>query len=75
MGFGLFNLVEGLMDHHLLGLHHVNETVPPAQWIYWDIAFLVWGALMLWGGWRLLRAGRQETPEPRLDKRLDARVR
>jgi uncharacterized membrane protein len=65
MGFGLFNLVEGLMDHHLLGLHHVNETVPPAQWIYWDIAFLVWGALMLWGGWRLFRAGRQETPEPR----------
>jgi uncharacterized membrane protein len=75
MGFGLFNLVEGLMDHHLLGLHHVNETVPPAQWIYWDIAFLVWGALMLWGGWRLLRAGRQETPEPRMDERLDARVR
>lgn len=75
MGFGLFNLVEGLMDHHLLGLHHVNETVPPAQWIYWDIAFLVWGALMLWGGWRLLRAGRQETPEPLMDERLDARVR
>ena len=75
MGFGLFNLVEGLIDHHLLSLHHVNETVPPAQWIYWDIAFLVWGALMLWGGWRLLRAGRQETPEPRMDERLDARVR
>jgi uncharacterized membrane protein len=43
MGFGLFNVVEGLMDHHLLGIHHVNETVPLAQWIYWDIAFLVWG--------------------------------
>jgi uncharacterized membrane protein len=33
MGFGLFNLVEGLIDHQLLGLHHVNETVPPAQWM------------------------------------------
>jgi uncharacterized membrane protein len=55
--FGLFNLVEGVIDHHLLGLHHVNETVPPAQWLYWDSGFLVWGALMLLGGWRLLRVG------------------
>jgi uncharacterized membrane protein len=62
IGFGLFHVVEGLIDHHLLGLHHVNETVPPAQWIYWDIVFLVWGALMLLGGWRLLRTGQQETP-------------
>jgi uncharacterized membrane protein len=65
MGFGLFNLVEGLIDHHLLGLHHVNETVPQAQWIYWDMAFLVWGALMLLGGWRLMRAGQQETIDQR----------
>jgi uncharacterized membrane protein len=62
IGFGLFNLVEGFVDHHLLGIHHVNETVPPEQWIYWDIGFLVWGALMLLVGWRLMRAGRQETP-------------
>lgn len=54
-GFGLFNLVEGLIDHHLLGLHHLNETVPPAQWIYWDVGFLVWGAGMLLGGWYLLQ--------------------
>jgi uncharacterized membrane protein len=65
MGFGLFNLVEGLVDHHLLGIHHVNETVPPEQWLYWDIGFLVWGALMLLGGWRLMQRGRQETPTTR----------
>jgi uncharacterized membrane protein len=57
VGFGLFNLVEGLVDHQLLGLHHVNETVPREQWIYWDIAFLAWGAAMLGGGWLLLRSG------------------
>ena len=74
MGFGLFNVVEGIIDHHVLGIHHVNETVPPAQWIYWDIAFLVWGALMLLGGWRLLRIGRQETPELQTSERFDARV-
>jgi len=65
MGFGLFNLVEGVIDHQLLGIHHVNETVPPEQWLYWDIGFLVWGALMLLGGWWLMRQGRQETPAPR----------
>ena len=69
IGFGLFNVVEGLMDHHLLGLHHVNETVPPAQGIYWDMAFLVWGALMLLGGWRLLRTGRQETVRQLVEER------
>ena len=61
IGFGLFNLVEGIIDHHLLGLHHVNETVARDQWIYWDLGFLAWGAAMLIGGWLLLRAGRRET--------------
>lgn len=61
MGFGIFNLVEGIVDHQLLGIHHVNETVPPEQWIYWDIGFLVWGALMLIGGWLLLKAGQRQT--------------
>ena len=63
MGFGLFNVVEGLVDHHLLGLHHVNETAPREQWIYWDIGFLMWGAAMLVGGWTLLRAGKREAAE------------
>lgn len=63
MGFGTFNLVEGIVDHHLLGLHHVNETAPPEQWIYWDIGFLLWGAAMLIGGWVLYGIGRQEAAE------------
>jgi uncharacterized membrane protein len=57
MGWGGFNLVEGLVDHQLLGIHHVNETAPPEQWIWWDVGFLVWGALMLLGGWALARRG------------------
>lgn len=63
MGFGLFNVVEGIVDHHVLKLHHVNETVPPEQWIYWDVGFLIWGVLMLLVGWRLLRAGKQQSSE------------
>jgi uncharacterized membrane protein len=65
IGFGIFNLVEGVVDHHLLGIHHVNETVPWSQWVYWDIGFLIWGAAMLIGGWLLLKTGEHETPEKR----------
>jgi uncharacterized membrane protein len=61
MGFGIFNLVEGVIDHHLLGLHHVNETVPPDRWVYWDLGFLIWGAVMAIVGWLLLKAGRRES--------------
>jgi uncharacterized membrane protein len=62
MGFGAFNLVEGIVDHHLLGLHHVNETVPRAQWIYWDAGFLIWGAVMFLVGLKLLADGRRASP-------------
>ena len=62
MGFGIFNLVEGIIDHHILGIHHVNETVTHAQWVYWDLGFLLWGAAMLIGGWFLLKTGKEQTP-------------
>lgn len=35
MGFGLFNCVEGLVDHRGSGVHHVNERVPRVQRAYW----------------------------------------
>ncbi len=64
MGFGIFNVVEGIVDHHLLGIHHVNETVPPDQWVYWDVGFLVWGAAMLIVGWLLFRSARVSRSRP-----------
>lgn len=66
LGFGFFNVVEGIIDHHILGIHHVNETVPQDQWIYWDIGFLVWGVAMIVGGWALLRRGERESPDESL---------
>jgi uncharacterized membrane protein len=52
-GLGLFNLVEGVLNHHLLGLHHVREVANPAAW---DIGFLVAGGLLpLAIGWWLSR--------------------
>ena len=63
IGFGIFNVVEGIVDHHILGIHHVNETVPQDEWLYWDLGFLIWGAVMLVGGWFLLQGGERETPQ------------
>ena len=60
IGWGLFNLVEGVIDHEILGAHHVNETMPRDQWIFWDVGFLLWGVAMLVAGWLLVRAGRRE---------------
>ena len=47
IGFGAFNLGEGIIDHQVLGLHHVNETVPRGEWFFWDFGFLVWGVAMV----------------------------
>jgi uncharacterized membrane protein len=44
VGWGSFNLVEGVMNHHVLGLHHVR---PGHDVLLWDVGFLAWGALML----------------------------
>jgi uncharacterized membrane protein len=61
LGWGAFNLAEGLIDHQLLGIHHVNETAPPSQWLYWDLGFLAFGAILAGVGWALLQAGRHES--------------
>ncbi|TCU65561.1 putative membrane protein [Bradyrhizobium sp. R2.2-H] len=55
LGWGIFNLVEGVIDHQILRLHQVNETAPEAQRVFWDIGFLLWGAAMLAMGARLVR--------------------
>jgi len=60
IGWGLFNSVEGVIDHQILGVHHVNEAMPRDQWVFWDIGFLAWGVAMLIAGALLVRAGRRE---------------
>jgi uncharacterized membrane protein len=69
LGWGLFNVVEGIVDHHLLQLHHVKEQ--SAHRLAWDLAFLTWGAAMAIGGWYLYRAGQAE---PRTWKRVEGKA-
>ena len=59
LGWGLFNLVEGLIDHHLLNIHHVVERY--GQSVY-DYLFLASGAVLIVGGIMAIRAGRAEGP-------------
>lgn len=55
-GWGAFNLIEGTIDHHLLGIHHVRDMpdhVPAYDWLFLVIA----GVGFVLVGW-LLSAGR-----------------
>lgn len=47
-GWGAFNLVEGLIDHQLLGIHHVRDDLGGP--LGWDLAFLGFGVLLLVAG-------------------------
>lgn len=54
VGWGAFNLVEGVVDHHLLTLHHVREG---GNEIAWDLGFLAFGAVLVLAGWLLASRG------------------
>jgi uncharacterized membrane protein len=52
VGWGLFNLVEGIVDHEILGIHHVRSG--PHQ-TTWDLGFLALGAVLVATGWFVQR--------------------
>lgn len=53
LGWGLFNLVEGVLDHHLLGLHHVRDLpvhLPIYDWLFLavgGVGFIAIGAMLI----------------------------
>ena len=57
-GWGIFNLVEGTVDHHLLTIHHVRDDVADPLW--WDIGFLAIGAGLVIVGVALRRSDRRQ---------------
>ncbi len=67
LGFGLFNFVEGLIDHQLLGLHHVH---PGENQLAWDLGFLASGVVLMLVGWAFIRKGTRDV-RPRGGLRLE----
>lgn len=56
LGFGAFNLVEGIVDHHILGVHYVREGVP--NQLAWDLGYLASGVVLFLVGMALIRSDR-----------------
>jgi uncharacterized membrane protein len=54
-GWGIFDVVEGLVDHQILGIHHVRDDLGGP--LSWDLGFLAFGVLLILGGWALHQHG------------------
>jgi len=64
VGLGAFNLVEGLVDHHILGIHHVRDDLGGP--LSWDVGFLLFSLALMLAGWVLsMTLARPRTAAPR----------
>jgi uncharacterized membrane protein len=63
VGWGLFNLVEGVVNHQLLGVHHVRDDLGGP--LSWDVGFLLSGVLLVAIGWALHRRGLRQLERAR----------
>ena len=52
-GWGVFNVVEGLIDHQLLGVHHVRDDLGAP--LGWDLGFIALGVVLILAGSALAR--------------------
>ncbi|MFA8438403.1 DUF2243 domain-containing protein [Pueribacillus sp. YX66] len=57
LGAGLFNFVEGIINHHILQIHHVK---PGRYQLLADILFDAVGLLLIIIGWLMLRRSKQQ---------------
>jgi hypothetical protein len=65
LGWGVFNLVEGVIDHDLLNIHHVRDMpshVPAYDWIFLAVGGVGFSLL----GLLLARESRELMPPPRV---------
>jgi uncharacterized membrane protein len=64
----MFNLVEGVIDHQLLGIHNGREV--PTYTVY-NLTFLaIGGMLFILIGWLLMRPGSRAGVEARRERAL-----
>ncbi len=53
-GWGIFNVVEGLVNHQLFGIHHVRDDLGGP--LSWDLGFLAFGMALIIVGFAMRRA-------------------
>jgi uncharacterized membrane protein len=53
LGWGMFNALEGTLNHQILGLHHVH---PGSAQLAWDLGFIASGLGLCCAGWLILRS-------------------
>jgi uncharacterized membrane protein len=58
-GWGVFNVVEGVIDHQILGIHHVRDDLGGP--LGWDLGFLAFGVGLVIAGLALARSGDRTT--------------
>lgn len=58
-GWGIFNLIEGIIDHQILGLHNVREL--SGQKELWNYGFLLFGVILILSGWFIIAEAKQNS--------------
>ncbi|MEN9871413.1 MAG: hypothetical protein RLZZ171_2405 [Cyanobacteriota bacterium] len=59
IGAGMFNVVEGILSHHILQIHHVK---PGAHQLAWDLGFIGAGVVSIIFGWFMINRDRVTEP-------------
>lgn len=59
-GWGIFNLVEGVVDHLVLGIHDVRDDLGGP--LAWDLGFLAFGAVLVVVGLGFVGSDRHPPP-------------
>ena len=57
LGWGVFNVLDSLVDHYLFGFHNVRENVPNKA--AWNLGFLLLAVTQIVTGWLVVQAGRK----------------
>jgi uncharacterized membrane protein len=72
-GWGVFNVAEGVVDHQILGIHHVRDDLGAP--LGWDLAFLALGVLLIAGGLALARSGERSADQHNAEQTTRASTR
>jgi uncharacterized membrane protein len=60
-GWGIFNIVEGIIDHHLFNIHNVRETIGKQD--FYNLSFLIYSVILLIVGWLLYKSEMKKNVE------------